>query len=101
MGRLTTFVFGGVIGAVLVFGALKYHLVKAGDGYHLVPKTESSLEDAYVDIRSFGPEQWSQHQELMSALVKADKTNLIGETAVQRMGQNVQQAWDGLIGTRD
>ena len=56
MGRLSTFVFGGIIGAVLVFGSLKYHLVRAPDGLHLIPKLESNLSETYVDVRQFGPQ---------------------------------------------
>ena len=66
-----------------------------------VPAPLATIEAAVRERCVLGLEHERQHQELMSALVKADKTNLIGETAVQRMGQNVQQAWDGLIGTRD
>ena len=99
MGRLSTFVFGGIIGAVLVLGSLKYHLVRAPDGLHLVPKLESNLSETYVDVRQFGPQQWSEHSSLVSALLKADKADLIGDTTTRQLGQGVNDALKGLMGS--
>jgi hypothetical protein len=99
MGRISTFLLGGILGAVLVCGALKYHLVHAQDGLHLVPKRTMELSGAYVDIRDFGPEQWSRHRALIAALIQAGKGDLIGETAALHYRRSVHQALDGLLGS--
>ena len=98
MGRLGTFLFGVAVGAGLVFGSLKYHVLRAHDGMHLVPKVSSTFEDAYVDIRQFGPSDWSQHRTLTASLIKANKEDLIGETASYSLRESLRTALDGLAG---
>jgi hypothetical protein len=98
MGRLGSFLFGVAVGAGLVFGSLKYHAVRAPDGFHFVPKISSTFEDAYVDIRKFGPTDWDEHRTLAAALVKADKEGLIAETATYSLRTSLRSALDGLTG---
>ena len=68
MQRLTSFLFGCVVGGIVVIAALKYHLVRADDGLHLVAKMPPQFANTYVDIREFGFEQWQAHPELAVAL---------------------------------
>ncbi|NLF72092.1 MAG: hypothetical protein GX575_23925 [Candidatus Anammoximicrobium sp.] len=98
MGRLGTFLFGVMVGAGLVYGSLKYHVLRAHDGWHVVPKVVSSFEDAYVDIRPFGPTDWNEHRTLMAGLIKANKENLIGDTATYNLRNSLRSALDGLAG---
>jgi hypothetical protein len=99
MGRLGSFVFGVVVGAGLVFGSLKYHAVRAVDGVHVVPKISASFEDAYVDIRQFGPTDWDHHRTLAAALVKADKEGLIVDSATESLRTSLRSALDGITGS--
>jgi hypothetical protein len=95
MGRIVTFVIGVVVGGVAMFGSLKYHVVRAEDGVHLVAKTTSSLDEIYVDVRKFGPADWTEHKDLTVALVKADKQHLIGDTTADSFRQSVNSALEG------
>ena len=99
MGRLGSFLFGVAVGAGLVFGSLKYHVLRAQDGLHVVPKVTSTFEDAYVDIRQFGPSEWNEHRTLVAGLIKANKEDLIGETAAYSLRASLRSALDGLTGT--
>lgn len=99
MARLGSFAFGVFVGAGLVFGSLKYHAVRAADGVHVVPKISASFEDAYVDIREFGPLDWDSHRTLAAALVKDDKEGLIADSAAQSLRTSLRSALDGLTGS--
>lgn len=81
MKRLTTFIMGMITGGLLFWGALSYHLVRAQDGIHVVPKVQSTLADTYVDIRQFGPAEWIQHADVAQALQAAGRMDLIEAAA--------------------
>ncbi|HMP06892.1 MAG TPA: hypothetical protein PJ982_11115 [Lacipirellulaceae bacterium] len=81
MRRWSTFLGGVLVGGLLVWGALNYHLVHARSGLHLVPKLDATFAGAYVDIRDFGPRDWAQHQTILLALLDADRTDLLGQAA--------------------
>ncbi len=86
-------------GLGLVFGALKYHAVRAVDGFHVVPRISASFEDAYVDIRKFGPTDWDRHRTLAAALVKADKEGLMVDSATESLRISLRSALDGITGS--
>jgi hypothetical protein len=77
MGRVGTFVLGFLFGGAAVWWSLHYHVVRANDGLHPIPKVTSTFSELYVDIRSFGLEEWNQHRELAFALTKANKAHLM------------------------
>ncbi len=81
MKRWGTFLFGMVVGGLLIFFALNYHVIRARDGMHLVPKVDAQLASTYVDIRNFGPREWADHRDVFLALAKADRNDLIGSAA--------------------
>lgn len=82
MGRFWTFFWGMVVGAVLLYGAMNYHVVNTHDGLQAVPKTTAGLADTYVDIRGFGIDDWAEHRDLAMALVKSGKADLLGDAAI-------------------
>ncbi|HUS39211.1 MAG: hypothetical protein WBF93_16295 [Pirellulales bacterium] len=92
-GRLGAFVFGFIVGGVCLLGALKYHVVHAEDGIHLVPKLGASLKETYVDIREFTPSDWADHRRVAAAMVQADKAHLMKGTVVDSLFDSV----DGLL----
>lgn len=100
MGRAASFVLGAVVGAAAAVGALKYHVVQAEDGLHLVPKVTAEFGDVYVDIRSFDFNDWNEHRGLAAALVKADKSHLIEDTSLNVFRQSLNDALDGLTSKR-
>jgi hypothetical protein len=95
MSRVIVFLVGVVVGGVAVFGSLKYHVVRAEDGVHLVAKTTSSFDEIYVDVREFGPKDWTEHKDLAVAMVRADMQHLIGDTTANSFRQSVSDAMEG------
>jgi hypothetical protein len=81
MRRVSTFLLGVATGAMLLHGATMYHVVRAGDGVHFIPKQPPRLAETYVDIRTFTMEEWAGHVQLASALVQAGQQQLLGEAA--------------------
>lgn len=81
MNRVFIFFLGVIVGAFAHYGALNYHVVRADDGYHLIPKISSGMTETYVDIRQFEPSDWNQHKTLESAIKQADKSGLLQATA--------------------
>ncbi len=90
MNRLSTFVFGVLVGAALMFTSLKYHIIRAEDGLHLIPKVTSQFGDIYVDIRQFGPEQWSEHRSLTLAIAAAKQENLLEDSVTSGLRRRVE-----------
>jgi hypothetical protein len=88
--RLGAFFFGFIAGGIFVLGALKYHVIKAEDGVHLVPKMGATFSETYVDIRSFSPNDWAQHPNLTAAIVRADKAHLMNGAAVDSLFDGVE-----------
>lgn len=82
MRRIVSFVFGLVVGGTLVYASLKYHVVRAGDGFHLVPKLTAEFSLTYVDIRAFDLTDWADHQTLAIALTRAGQSHLLQNAAI-------------------
>ncbi len=74
MRRMYGFIFGIGLGALACLGAMNYHVVRAQDGFHLVPKQQAGLGQAYVDTRQFNATDWTEHPELVASL-RADNEN--------------------------
>jgi hypothetical protein len=81
MRRLSTFIFGMAVGGLLVYVALNYHLIHANDGVHMIPKVNATLAGAYVDIRQFGPGDWTERPEIAMAIFRAERGDLMGSAA--------------------
>lgn len=96
MQRLTSFLLGCVVGGVLVTMALKFHVVRASSGWYFVPKVQAEFADAYVDIRSFGFQQWQEHPQLAMAIGRAGRHELLGEAAQQAVQDSMNRLWSEL-----
>lgn len=97
MNRIGTFMLGFLVGAITIYGALHYHIVRTNDGVQLIPKLTSTLSETYVDIRDFGVEQWSQHQTLALAIARAGKSELLQGAVTQQLDDIV----GGVMGRSD
>lgn len=97
MGRFATFLTGFVLGGIATYGAMHYHIVRTDDGVQMVPKVSANLRDVYVDIRDFEISDWNEHRYLAAALIKADKGELMGESAEAQLRQTLDQAWQDLV----
>ena len=95
MKRLTSFIFGMIVGAGLLYGALHYHLVHATDGLHLVPKLDAELKSTYVDIREFTFADWSNHPSLAAALMKSEKRELMEGAANDALNNGLDRFLGG------
>jgi hypothetical protein len=89
MSRFGSFVLGLVIGAAAVFVSLKYHVVQAADGFHLIPKLSAEFSETYVDIRQFSFADWDQHRTLAVAILRADKAYLMQNQASESLMRSV------------
>ena len=85
MKRLSSFIIGMAVGAGLLFGALHYHVVRAKDGMHLVPKVDAKIAATYVDIRGFGVSDWAERPDLAAALIEANRRDLMEEAAADAL----------------
>ena len=81
MSRIFIFLVGVAVGALGHFAALNYHVVRAEDGFHVIPKVAAGMGESYVDIRGFGVTDWNEHRPLLEAIVKSDKPGLLRDTA--------------------
>lgn len=96
MRRLSSFLLGMATGAMLLHGATMYHVVRASDGYHLIPKQPPRLSETYVDIRTYSMNDWAGHAQLASALVQANQQQLLGDSAAGAIHETVNEmlpAW--------
>lgn len=96
MRRWGTFVVGMAVGAVVLYVALGYHMIRARDGMHLIPKVSSGLAGTYVDITQFGPADWAKNVDLGLALVQAGRRDLIESAASGALDTGL----DRLLGPR-
>ena len=100
MGRVGTFIFGFLLGGACVYASLHYHFIRADDGMHVVAKVSSTFSETYVDIRSFGFDEWNGHRMLSAAIVQAGKPELMQgfatNTIQNAVGGAVQSANDAL-----
>ncbi len=91
MSRLLSFLMGMVAGALLCYGATNYHLIRAQDGFHVVQKVQARLAEAYVDVREFGAADWTDHPELVAAIIRENKQHLMTGAAVSAIQDGVSQ----------
>jgi len=81
MKRLLLLLVGIVIGGAAVYASLEYHVVRTPDGFVTIPKVNPNWTDTYIDIRSFGVDDWAQHKDLVQALLAAKKEQVFGDAA--------------------
>jgi len=81
MRRLMTFLMGVVVGGLLLWAALQYHLLHTNQGLKLVPKVNAGLAKTYVDIRGFKVTDWAQNTDIVLALTNANERELMGNAA--------------------
>lgn len=74
--------------------AMHFTLVRATDGFHLVPKIAAKIENPYMDIRTFTLTQWQQKQSLALSILKANKGHLLQDQKLIGFKQSSQQILD-------
>ena len=73
-------IFGLCVGGVIMFGAMKYHLLNTDQGYRLIPKRNATLAEAYLDVRQWGAAEWAQHPDLIWALSQSGDSNILRDS---------------------
>ena len=92
MGKIGTLFLGMIIGAVLTYGAQRYHVVRSNEGTFLVPKMSSTFSECYVDIRNFTIADWNNHKSLAAALVLHKKEHLLKDTSAESFRDGIRSA---------
>lgn len=100
MNRLTSFLTGVVVGAIAVFGSMNFYVVRTNDGVQVVRKVVPHANFPYVDIRNFTVGDWQKHAELAAALTKAGKTNVLGQSTANSVGETVSDAVNNWMTTK-
>ena len=99
---MKNFILGILLGAGLMYAAIMFHVVRADDGFHFVPKLEAGFSDIYVDTREFTLADWNDHRSLALALARAEKADLFGDSTVDasidEFKQGIHQAVESLTG---
>ncbi|TWT93076.1 hypothetical protein [Neorhodopirellula pilleata] len=94
---MSRFFFGMLLGAVLMYGAMHYHLVRGDEGFFLVPKVTNQLGEVYVDIRGFTLDDWREHKPLAAAIMKSNRSELLSDAALGGFRQNLHSVVDRLF----
>ena len=97
MRRLMSFLVGMITGATLLYGALSYHIIRAEDGFHLVPKTSARLASTYVDIRQLTVADLANRADIVDAIIRAEKPELLKGTAAGALQNGLNRFLDGQL----
>ena len=77
MRRMFYLAMGLVAGGGLMWGGMNYHLLRTKDGFQTVPKRNTTLADAYLDVRTWGIAEWSKHPDVVWSLTQHGKTDIV------------------------
>ncbi len=93
MNRFSTFIFGFILGCGLMFVGLKYHIVHASDGLHMVPKTTARFS-IYTDVRKYSVDDWRNNRDLLVDITNFGSDELKEEAAKSAVGNLFDSAWE-------
>lgn len=82
MRRILWLGCGTVFGAVMMWAAMSYHLIRTRDGITMVPKYHAQLASTFIDVRQWGVTEWTEHPELVMTLERNQRTEIIGDAKV-------------------
>ena len=98
MTRVGTFFLGFLVGGAVVYSSLHYHIVRAHDGVHFIPKMTSTFSETYVDVRNFGFQDWTDRAALTAAISAAGKTEIMQGAITQPVHEAVDGFMDRMTG---
>lgn len=102
MNKLKPFLIGTLAGSAILFVALQFHLVRSEEGFRLVPRTpQPSLGLAYVDIRDWTAEDWTDRSEVARAMVAHGSTDLIASSVSDNLLDSVSERGSALDQLRE
>ena len=94
---MSRFLFGMVAGALLLFLAMHYHVVRGKEGVYVVPKISNNLSDIYVDTREFRLSDWKEHKPLAAAIMRSEHSDLLDDASLNTFRDSVGALVDGLF----
>ncbi len=94
MNRVSSFASGLIVGVFGLYITMHFSLVRASDGYHVIPKIAAKMEVPYSDIRKFTLENWQRRQSLALSILKANKSHLLHDQSLIGFRQSTQRILD-------
>lgn len=94
MNRASSFALGLIVGVLGLYITMHFSLVRARDGFHLIPKIAAKIDIPYADIRNFTLENWQRKQSLAIAILKANKGHLLQDHSLTGFRQSTQRMLD-------
>ena len=94
MNRVSSFASGLIVGVLGLYITIHFSLVRASDGYHVIPKIAAKMEVPYSDIRKFTLENWQRRQSLALSILKANKSHLLHDQSLIGFRQSTQRILD-------
>ncbi len=94
---MSRFFFGMICGAVMLYVAMHFHIVRGNEGVFLVTKISNNLSDVYVDMRDFELSDWQQHKPLAAAMIKSNKSHLLEDASLGGFKSSVSGMVEGLF----
>ena len=99
MGKFNAFLLGALVGFGAYHFASHYHLVRAADGFHAVPKTEWTFADTVVDVRRYTVEDWARRPKLSAAVAAAGQAGLMQPSVGVTLDREVDRALEAFRGS--
>ena len=100
MNRFSCLVVGAILGAGLVYGSLTHHVLRTDTGLEFIPKAQAGFQETYLDVRQFGVSNWTDHQAVAQAVVKAGKEALLKDSARNSLERGVDNLLNRISGDR-
>ncbi len=91
MSQVSCFALGLLAGVMGLYITMHFSLVRAVDGYYVIPKIAAKIEVPYTDIRNFTLQNWQRRQSLALAILKANKGHLLQDHSLIEFRQASQQ----------
>ena len=85
------FLFGAIVGAGGLYGALSYHIVCSEVGFHFILKISQQLNETYIDIRQFDLANGSEPKTLSASIVTEEKLYLMNNSIDAALHQAVDR----------
>lgn len=98
MDRIGNFLIGFLAGGVALYAAMHFTLIRADDGFHLIPKIAAKLDLPFEDVRGMKLQQWQKKQPLALAIVRAQKGHLLKDPSLLSFKANAKQVLDRFQG---
>jgi hypothetical protein len=91
MDRFGNFLIGVIAGVAGLYAAMHFTLIRADDGFHLIPKIAAKLDMPFEDVRGMKLQQWQKKQPLALAIVRAQKGHLLKDPSLMAFKENAKQ----------